>query len=101
MPTHMPHRHGISLSINRCDLAGIGKAGILGDRQRIHIRAQHHCWPFAVAEQPNHTSLTHSGCHFVASLLQSIGGNARRSRLLHRQFGVGVDVLIEGIEIWQ
>ena len=54
---HMSHRHGVPFGIRRCDLAGIGKAGVLGDRQRIHVRAQHHRRPLAVAEQSDHARL--------------------------------------------
>ncbi len=42
----------------RC--ARIGKAGGLGDRQRIHVGAQHHLGPSAVLEQPDHTRLPHT-----------------------------------------
>ena len=99
MTAHMAHRHGVSFSIGRCDLAGIGKAGILGDRQRIHVGAKHDRWPFAVAEQPNHTGLAHTGRYLKTGFPEPVGGDVRRSRLVHRQFGIGVNVLIKGLKI--
>jgi hypothetical protein len=96
---HMPYWHDYPFGVRRRDLAGIGKAGVLGDRQRIHVRAQHHRRPLAVAEQSNHTRLAHPGRHLVPSFPEPVGGDARRSRLVHRQFGMGVNILIEWFKI--
>ena len=99
MAAHMAHRHNVSFGIGRCDFAGIGKAGVLRDRQRIHVGAQHHCWPLAVAEQSHHARLAHPGRNLVTGFPQPVGGDARRSRLVHRQFGMGVNVLIKRFKI--
>jgi hypothetical protein len=95
MAAHMAHRHRVSFGIGRCDLAGIGKSGVLGDGERIHVRTQHHCRPFAVAEQSDHARLAHAGGHRVTGFSELVGGDARCSRLVHRQFGMGVNVLIK------
>ena len=96
---HMAHRHGVSFGVGRCDLAGVGKASVLGDGERIHVGAQHHCRSFAVAEQPNHTRLTHPGRHLVTGIPEPVSGHARRSRLVHRQFRMGVNILIKRLKI--
>jgi hypothetical protein len=63
------------------------------------MSAQHYGWPFAVAEQSNHTRLAYPGRHLVASFPELVGRNAGRSRLMHRQFGMGVNVFIKRFKI--
>ncbi|WFU23714.1 hypothetical protein QA649_37860 [Bradyrhizobium sp. CB1717] len=100
-PHIWPTGHCIPFGILRLDLAGIGKPSALRDGQRIHVGAQHHCRPFAVAKQPNHTRPAHSFRYLEACFPESVGGHTGRSLLLHRQFGMGVNVFVESFKIGQ
>jgi hypothetical protein len=63
------------------------------------MSAQHYGRPFTVAEQSNHARLAYPGRHLVASFPELVGRNAGRSRLMHRQFGMVVNVFIKRFKI--
>jgi len=96
---HMPDWHGVPFGIRRLRLACIGKPSVLCDGERIHIGAQHHCRSFAIAEQSNHARLAHARRHLVTGLSQPVGSNTCRPRLVHRQFGMGVNVFIKRFQL--
>ena len=80
--------------VRRRDLAGIGEAGRLCDRQRVHVGAQHDGRAVAVAKQTDDAGLPDPGRHLIAGVAKPVRGQARRARLLHRQLGMRVDVLV-------
>ena len=85
---HVPYRHRVPLAVRHLDLAGIGKAGRFLDGQRIHIGAQHHCRPFAVAEQTDDTGFSDPRRHLVTGGAKPVRGQAGCPRLLHGQLGM-------------
>ena len=93
------HRHGIPFGIGGRDVAGIGQAGRLLDRQRIHVGAQHDGRAVAVAQQADDAGLADARRHLVAGGRSRPQRDAGRSRLLHRQLGMRVHVLVERLEI--
>ena len=95
MAARMHDRYGVAFTIGRGDLARIGQAGRLGDRQRVHVGTQHHNRAFAVTQYPHDARLADTGRHFVARVAQSLRRDARCARFLHRQLGVGVNVLVQ------
>jgi len=78
--------------------ARIIEAGILPDRQRIHVGAQHDGRSLAVAQQADDAGLADAGRHLIAVTGQMLRGDLRRAAFLHRQFRMGMDVLINGLQ---
>ncbi len=95
------HRHGVAFAIGRGDLARIGQTGRFLDRQRIHVRAQHHDRTVAVAQQSHDARLADARGDVVARVAQPLCSDARGARLLHRELGMRVNVLVELLEIRQ
>ena len=81
--------------ILRGDLAGIGKAGRFLDGQRVHVGAQHDGRPLAVPKQADHAGLSDTRRDFKACGAKMICRKCRRARLLHRQLGVRMHILVE------
>jgi hypothetical protein len=61
----MHDRHRLAVAVRDFDLAGIGQAGRLLDRQRIHVGAQHDGRPCTVAQEPDDTGLPDCRRHVV------------------------------------
>ena len=96
---HVPHRHRVPVAVFRHDLAGIGQVGRFLDGKRVHVGAQHDRGPVAVAEQADDAGPAHARRHLVAGGPKPVRGQAGRPRLLHRQLGMRVNVLVERFEI--
>ena len=92
------YRHGPAFGIVRRDLAGIRHPGGFLDRQRVHVGAQHHGRTIAVAQQPDDTGVADVFRHFKAGRAQPVRGEARGAGFLHRQLGVRVHILVQGLE---
>ena len=92
---HMTDGDGVSVAILHRDLAGIGKAGCFLDGQRVHVGAQHHGRPLAVPEQADHAGLSDTCRDFVAGCTKTVRRQSRRARLLHRQLGMRMHILVE------
>ncbi|MNH43843.1 hypothetical protein D3C79_1058480 [compost metagenome] len=51
--------------------AAVGRAGILDDRQRIHVRPYpEFAQAAAIAQDSNHTGLADAGVHFITPLFE-------------------------------
>jgi hypothetical protein len=98
---HVPDGDGVSVAILRGDLAGIGKPGRFLDGQRVHVGAQHHGRSLAVPEQADHAGLPDACRDFVAGRTKTVCRQSRRARLLHRQLGVRMHILVEFGQIGQ
>jgi hypothetical protein len=96
---HVPHLHSVSVAIFGRDVAGIGQTGRLFDRERIHVGAQHHGGPVAIAEQADDAGLAHSRRHLVTGRPKPVRGQACCPPLLHRQLGMRMQIFIERFEI--
>jgi hypothetical protein len=101
MAAGMRHRHGIPSDICGRDSAGIVKTAGLPDGQGIHVGTQHNDGAFAIAEQADNARLSHAGGHFVAIVLKMLCSEISRPVFLHRQFRVGVEVLVDCFELWK
>src|SRR5690606_40727093 len=66
-----------------------------------HVGAQQHHAPLSVAQHPDHARAAHLLRHLIAVAAQPVGGNPCRSPLLHRQFRVGVNVLVNLLKLRQ
>ena len=82
-------------------LAGVRQTGRFFDRQRVHVGAQHHRRSVAVSKQAHHAGLPDAGRHLVTCGAKMIRRQARRTRFMHRQLRVRVDILVEAFEVWQ
>ena len=82
---------------------GVGNAGRLRDRQRVHVctQADHALAGPGAADGADDAELAHAGHGFDAPAAQMLGDEASGAQLLHAQFGVGVDVLPDGGEFGQ
>jgi hypothetical protein len=52
----------------------------------------------AVAQQPDHTSSADSRCNLIACLIEPACDDLSGATLLHREFRVGVQILVDGLE---
>ena len=98
MTAGVHHRHGLPVAVGRRDVAGIGQAGRFLNRKRVHVGAQHDDWTVAVAQQTDNARLSDSGGHFIAGRTKTVRRDARRPRFLHRQFGMSMDVFVDGFQ---
>ncbi len=99
MAAHMTDRHGLAFSVGNRRLTGIRQTRRFFDGQRIHIGAQHDCRAIAVAQQAYDARFTDAGRNLVACGTQTICGQTCRARLLHREFGMRVQILIKGLQV--
>ena len=99
MAAGVHHRHRLPLTVDSPDLAGVGQAGRLLDRQGVHIGAQHDGRSLAVAEQADDAGLPDPRRHLVAGAAELVRRQAGRPRLLHRQLGVRVYVGVKRLQV--
>ena len=57
--------------------------------------------PFAVAKQADDAGLPDARRHLIAIVPQMLRREPGRAGFLHRQFGMGMHVLVERLEVWQ
>ena len=77
------------------DLGREGQAGLLDDRQAVHVGADQQHRPGPVLHHRDNAGLADLLGHREAELARLGGELGRRAHLLHRQLGVGVQVLID------
>ncbi len=88
----------VAVLVARADLAGVGQAGLLDDRQGVHVGAHQHGRPVAVLEDADDAVAADVLRHLEADLLQLAGQAGGGSRLVERQLGVGVQVLVQRLQ---
>jgi aminopeptidase N len=98
VPARVSHRHVPSAGVPPADGARVRQAGLLLDGQRVHVGAQHHRRPGAVAEHADD-----AGAPDVLGDLETERPQGRRHEsggppLLPREFRVRVQVLVEAGE---
>ena len=75
--------------------ARVRQAGVLGERQGVHVGAQQHTRAVAVAQHAHHPGTADTADHLEAGRRQPVGGLARCAVLLVGQLGVAVQVPVE------
>jgi hypothetical protein len=75
--------------------ARVRQAGVLGERQGVHVGAQQHTRAVAVAQHAHHPGTADTADHLEAGRREPVGSLARRAVLLMGQLGVAVQVPIE------
>ncbi len=95
----MHHRHGDAGEVLHHRRARKRHAGLLGDGQRIELRAQHHGGPGAVLQQRHDARPADAGGHVEAERLQPGSQLRRRLHFLEGELRVAMDVLVERLEI--
>ena len=75
----------------------IGESSSLLDGQCIHVSAQHYGWAVSVAQYTDNSRLADSCGDLKADGLEMIRRNLSGSCLVHRQFGVGMDVFVDSL----
>jgi hypothetical protein len=83
-------RYRLPFPIGSLDLASVGHAGRLLDRQGVHVGTEHHGRPSAVAQKPHHPGVPDSGRHLIASRTQPLRRKTRCSRFLHGELGMSM-----------
>ena len=81
--------------------AGVRQAGVLGHGQGVDVGAQQHGRPVAVGQRGDDAGAADAPGHVVAQRLQTVGHDAGRPVLLEGQLGVGVQVLVEVLQVGQ
>ena len=77
----------------------IGDAGALLQRQAVHVGAQHHRRPGAVAQQGDDAVAADAGRHLVAERAQLARHPRRGLHLAAGQFGIAMEMIEQGREI--
>ena len=78
-------------------LAGIGQAGGLQDRQRVHVGPQaNRTLPIPVSQHPDDTGLADAAMHLDSPLLQLLRDKLGGAVLLQPQFRMGMDIAANG-----
>src|SRR6476646_4847244 len=95
MTTCVHHRHSLSGTVDRSDLAGIRKASGLENRESVHVGTQHDDGTLSVAQQTDDPSLANAGSHFIAGGTQVVCGHTGCPILLHRKLGMRMDVFVD------
>ena len=88
----------VAVLVAHADLAGVRQAGLFDDRQGVHVGADHYGRAGAVLEDRDDAVSAHICRDLKSRLTQFIGHMGGRPHLHERQFGVRVQVGIEGFE---
>ena len=72
-----------------------GQAGLLLDRKRVHVGAEHQHWAGPVLHHRDDAGLADMFGHLEAELAHFGGELGRRAHLLHRQLGIGMEVAVK------
>jgi hypothetical protein len=95
VPAGVHGRHGLPRRVHVGVPALVRQAGLLEDRQPVHVRPQQHGRPLAVAQQTDHAGAADPLGHLQAARPQ-LGRQGRRGAvLLPGQLGVRVQVAVE------
>ena len=81
------------------DVRGVGQARLLLDRQGVELGAHHDHRPGPVAVDGDHAGPADVLGHLEAQRPHLAGEQRRGARLVHGELGVGVDVLVEGLQV--
>src|SRR3546814_6714725 len=77
-------------------LAGIREAGLLLDRERVHVGAKHDDWAWSVLPHRDDPGLADAFGDLEAHLLRICSEFRGSARLVPRELGVRVEILVEG-----
>ena len=88
------HVGALAACVGRDHVAGVVQAGLLAQRQSVHVSADQHRRAVTVAQDARHAGAADAGGDRVPGAGQPLGGDARRAVLGERQLGVGVQVLV-------
>jgi hypothetical protein len=91
VPTGVHHRLFDARDIHLGDGRGIGKAGVLTQRQTVHVGPDHYQRPVAVAEHADHARATDALGHLETGSAQLLGESSRRFVLTKRELGMAVE----------
>ena len=88
-------RNRVPVGVGAGGGAGVREAGVLLDREGVHVGAQHDGGAVAVAEHPDDAGTADARAHLAAGPLELLGGLRRRALLLVRELGVGMKVAVQ------
>src|SRR5579864_1527891 len=95
VPTGVRHWHGLAIRAFCRNCTRIGETSSFLDGQRIHVSAQHYGWTFSIAQYTDNARFADCCGDLKPVGLEMIRRNLSGSCLVHRQFGVGVDVFVD------
>jgi hypothetical protein len=99
---HMANGDQIAFVIFRLDLAGVGQAGRLLDRQCVHISARSMTvGPSPLRIMPTTPVFAHARGDVKTRSAKPVCRQAGGPRLRHRQFRMRMYILVERFEVWQ
>ena len=78
--------------------AGEPEAGVLPDREGVHVGSQHDGGSVAVAQHPDAPGPADAGAHLAAGPLELLGGLGGRAVLLVRELRMGMEVAVEDLQ---
>lgn len=96
--TRVHDRHVLAVLTGGGDRRGVRQASGLPHRQRVHVSTQEDAGPVTVRQDADDARAADLAGDVEATGLEPIGRGAGRLRLLVRQFGVRVQVLVELLE---
>ncbi len=98
MAAGVHHGHGLPGTVGRRHVARVGQTRGFLDRECVHVGAQHDDRSFAVTQQTHNAGLSDAGGHFIAGGTKMVRRNASRSCFLHRQFGMSMNIFVDGFQ---
>ena len=99
VPTGMHHRNFNAAVVVGGDVACVGEAGFLRDRQRIEFGAQHDRGSRSVLQDADHACAPDSGGHVVSKLAQLRRDHGCGLLLVIGEFGAAVQVEIKRFDL--
>ena len=99
MAAHVRDGHGIAVAIDARHLAGVRQPGRFLDGECVHIGSQHHRRTVAVAEKAHDSGLADARRDFIAGGTQPFRRQTRGTQFLHGEFGMRMNILVEGFKI--
>ena len=85
--------------IERLDLARIRQASLFLHRQGVQFGPHQNHWPFAIAQYSDHARLPDALGNLEPEIAQLAGELLRGVDFFERQFGMGVDVLVQRFNV--
>ena len=91
------HRYLVAVGVLGGRGARVIRAGVLFDRQRVHVRPEQHGGPASVGQHADHAGAADAGLDRAAILLQLPGDALGGAVFLVGQLGVLVQILVESL----
>ena len=91
-------RDRVPVGVGAGGRAGVREAGVLLDREGVHVGAQHDGRSVAVAQHPDDAGPADARTHLAAGPLELLGGLGGGALLVVRELRMGMEVAVEVLQ---